>query len=79
MKKIIKNISRVLFILLLIFSIFGTINVLAEEIIFKVTNIRVKEKSDSVTVNNVSLSNGQLNNDVEFKYKDDYIKYSITR
>ena len=78
MKKTIKNISRVLFILLLIFSIFGTINVLAEEIIFKVTNISVKEKSDSVTVNNASLSNGQLNNDVEFKYKDDYIKYSIT-
>ena len=78
MKKVIKNISRVLFSLLLIFSVFSTLNVLAEEVIFKITNISVKEKSDKVTVNDVSLSGGQLNNDIVFTEKNDYIKYNIT-
>lgn len=78
MKKTIKNISRVLFSLLLIFSIFSTINVLAEEVIFKITNIGVKEKSSGVKVNNVSLSGNTVTNDVVFTNKDDYIKYNIT-
>ena len=78
MKKVLKNISRVLFSLLLIFSIFGTFNVLAEEVIFKVTNISVKEKSDGVIVNNVSLNSGNITNDIVFTNKDDYIKYNIT-
>ena len=78
MKKILKNISRVLFSLLLIVSIFGTFNVLAEEVIFKITNISVKEKSDKVTVNDVSLSGGSIVNDIVFTDKDDYITYNIT-
>ena len=78
MKKIVKNISRVLFSLLLIFSLFSTINVLAEEVIFQITNISVKEKSSGVTVNDVSISGGELNNDIIFDSKDDYIKYDIT-
>lgn len=78
MKKVLKNISRVLFSLLLIVSIFGTFDVLAEEVIFKITNISVKEKSDKVTVNDVSLSGGSIVNDIIFTEKDDYIKYNIT-
>ena len=78
MKKVLKNISRVLFSLLLIVSIFGTFNVLAETVIFQITKIEVKEKSDKVTVNDVSLSGGQLKNDIVFTEKDDYIKYNIT-
>ena len=78
MKKVIKNISRVLFSLLLIFSIFSIVNVLAEEAIFQITNISVKEKSDKVTVNDVSISGGELNNDIEFTDLNDYIKYDIT-
>ena len=78
MKKILKNISRVLFSLLLIVSIFGTFNVLAEEVIFKITNISVKENSSGVTVNDVSLSGGSITNDIVFTNKDDYITYNIT-
>lgn len=78
MKKIIKNITRVLFSLLLIVSIFGAFNVLAETVVFRITKIEVKEKSDKVTVNDVSLSGGQLKNDIVFTEKDDYIKYNIT-
>lgn len=78
MKKVLKNISRVLFSLLLIVSIFGTFNVLAEEVIFKIINISVKEKSNGVTVNDVSLSGGSIVNDIVFTDKDDYITYNIT-
>ena len=78
MKRVLKNISKVLFSLLLIFSIFGTINVLAEEVIFKITNISVKEKSSGVTVNDVSLSGETITNDIVFTDKDDYITYNIT-
>ena len=82
MKKIIKNISRFLFSLLLIVSIFGTFNVLAETVIFQITKIEVKEKSDKVTVNDVvndvSLSGGSIVNDIVFTEKDDYIIYNIT-
>ena len=78
MKKIIKNISRVLFSLLLIVSIFGAFNVLAEEVIFKITKIEVKEKSDKVKVNDVSLSGGSLINDIVFTDVNDYVKYDIT-
>ena len=78
MKKLIKNIFRVLFSLLLIFSVFSIVNVVAEEAIFQITNISVKEKSDKVTVNDVSISGGELNNDIEFTDLNDYIKYDIT-
>ena len=78
MKKVLKNISRVLFSLLLVVSIFGVVNVLAAEVIFKITDISVKEKSDAVTVNDVSLSGETINNDVVFTYLNDYITYDIT-
>ena len=78
MNKTIKKITRVLFSLLLIVSIFGTFNVFAEKVIFKITNIEVKEKSDKVTINDVSLSSGSIINDIVFTEKDDYIKYKIT-
>ncbi|MBO6194837.1 MAG: hypothetical protein J6O56_00665 [Bacilli bacterium] len=78
MKKIFKGISRVVFSLLLIVSIFGAVNVLAEEVIFKITKIEVKEKSDKVTVNDVSLSGGLITNDIVFTDKDDFITYNIT-
>ena len=78
MKKIIKNISRVVFSLLLIVSIFGAFNVFAADVIFQITGISVKEKSDKVTVNDVSLSGGSINNDIVFTDQGDYITYDIT-
>ena len=50
MKKVLKNISRVLFSLLLVVSIFGVVNVLADEIVLKITKVEIKEKSNDVTV-----------------------------
>lgn len=78
MKNRMRIFSKFLFGLLLIFSLFSTINVLAEEVIFQITNISVKEKSSGVTVNDVSLSSGRLNNDIVFTDVNDYIKYNVT-
>ena len=78
MKNRMRFFSKFLFGLLLIFSLFSTINVLAEEVIFQITNISVKEKSSGVTVNDVSLSSGRLNNDIVFTDVNDYIKYNVT-
>ena len=73
-----KKIFRIFFSLLLIFSVFGVVNVLAAEGVFKITNISVKEKSNGVTVNDVSLSEGVIVNNIIFTNEDDYIKYDIT-
>lgn len=78
MKKLIKQSSKLLCFVLLIISIFGIVNVLAEENIFKITNISVKEKSNGVNVKDVSLSDGVINNNISFDNKDEYIKYDIT-
>ena len=78
MKNKIKYISRILCSLLLVVSIFGIYKAKAEDAIFKITNISVKEKSDKVSVIDVSLSGGNIKNDVVFTDKDDYIKYNIT-
>ena len=78
MKKVFKGIFRVVFSLLLVFSIFGAFNVFAADVIFQITGISVKEKSDKVTVNNVSLSGGSINNDIVFTDQGDYITYDIT-
>jgi len=78
MKNKIKYISRILCSLLLVVSIFGIYKAKAEDAIFKLTNISVKEKSNKVSVIDVSLSGGNIKNDVVFTDKDDYIKYNIT-
>ena len=60
-----------LFSILLLVSIFGTLNVLTKEVIFKIAKIEVKGKSDGVMVNDVSISTEILNNDIVFTNKDD--------
>ena len=78
MKKVLKNISRVLFSLLLVVSIFGVVNVLADQIVLKITKVEIKEKSNDVTVNDVSITGDSLNNNITFTEKGEYIKYEIT-
>ena len=73
-----KRFLKVLLTLILVFSIFNIVSVYAEEVIFKVTKVEVKEKSDGVIVNDVSVKDGTITNDIDFSSKDDYIKYNIT-
>ena len=78
MKKFLTITSRSLFALVLLFCIFKSFTILADTSIFQITKIEVKDKSEGVVVNDVSLSNGSLNNDIIFSGKDDYVKYNIT-
>ncbi|MBO4245805.1 MAG: BspA family leucine-rich repeat surface protein [Bacilli bacterium] len=78
MKKALLIASRVLLTIVLAFCIFKTCNILADTSIFQITKIEVKDKSEGVVVNSVGLSEGQLQNDIIFSAKDDYIKYNIT-
>ncbi|MBO4245496.1 MAG: BspA family leucine-rich repeat surface protein [Bacilli bacterium] len=78
MKKALLIASRVLFAVVLAFCIFKTCSILADTSIFQITKIEVKDKSEGVVVNSVGLSEGQLQNDIIFSAKDDYIKYNIT-
>lgn len=78
MKKNIKNISKIFFVTIFLFSIFKVINVLAEDVDFKVTKVEIKEKSEGVKVNKFSYDGGEVTNNIIFTNKDDYIKYNIT-
>ena len=78
MKKFLAITSRSLFVLVLLFCIFKSFTILADATIFQITKIEVKEKSEGVVVNDVSLSNGSLNNDIIFSAKDDFVKYNVT-
>lgn len=78
LKKIIKNISKILFSLILLVSVFSTVKILAEEAIFKITKIEVEEISDKAIINDISISDGSLKNDIGFTDKNDYVKYKIT-
>ena len=73
-----KRILKVLLTLILVFNIFNIISVYAEEAIFKVTKVEIKEKSNGVIVNDVSVNSDIITNDIDFSSKDDYIKYNIT-
>ena len=78
MKKTLLIASRVLFAVVIAFCVFKTFSILADTNIFEITKIEVKDKSKGVVVNSVGLSEGQLQNDIIFSAKDDYIKYNIT-
>ena len=72
-----KKIFKVIFVILFLFSIFRIYNVSAHDTIFEFTKIEVKEKTDGVEVNDVSINDGALTNDIVFTNKDDYIKYNL--
>ena len=79
MNKILKNIVRIGFSILFVISMFGTINILANQTDFSVTNLEVKEISDKTTLNKANLTgNSTIDNDIIFASVGDYIKYNIT-
>ena len=69
---------KILLTLVLAFSIFKVFNVLADNVIFKVTDIEVIDKSEKVVINDVSLNNGSLTNDVMYHSVGDYVEYKLT-
>ena len=78
MKETLRKTAKLLCTFLLVISAFSIVNVLADEAIFEVTNIKVKEKSSGVEVNDVSLASGEITNDIVFSKKNESITYDIT-
>lgn len=72
-----KKIFRIIFLIMLLVSIFKIYNVSAEDTIFKLTKIEVKEKTNGVEINDVSFNDGIFTNDIIFTDKNDYIKYNL--
>ena len=77
MKKF-RRIFKFVFMFLFIISIIGITSVFAGNVTLKITNVEVKEKSDTVDVNNVSLDGEEIINDISLLNQDDYIIYNIT-
>lgn len=78
MKYVLNRIIIIIFIVLLTISVFGVAKTFAKSEIFKVTKVKIADKSDTVIVNDVSLDEDVINNDIVLTNKDDYIKYNIT-
>ena len=78
MKKIIGIASKIFLSLLLVVSVLGLTRVFADNAVFKITNIGIKEKTDGVIVNDASISHDEINNDIVLTDKDDFITYNIT-
>lgn len=78
MNSTLKRVFTVFLSLSLIVSILGLTNIFAENTIFKVKNIEIKEKTDGVIVYNVSINQDEIINDIVLTDKDDYITYNIT-
>ena len=78
MKKLNRNLLRVVFSLVLVISIFGIYNVFAGTDIFNITKAEVVDKTNKTIVNKANLTSGIIDNDVIFTDLNDYVKYAIT-
>ncbi|MCR5788055.1 MAG: InlB B-repeat-containing protein [Bacilli bacterium] len=75
--KYIKNITRTLLFVLLAFFTFNIISAFADSVVFKITDISVKDKSSGTTVNTLELDDGSVANNILFDGVNDYITYKI--
>ena len=78
MKKVLKKSSRVLFLILLVVSIFNIFNVLAEEVVFKITNIEIKDKSIGVDASIVDYDNDNVKTNITYHNLNDYVVFDVT-
>ena len=78
MERKIKFILRGVFLILFIACAFCVINTHADEQKFEITNLEVIDKSEGVTIDDVSLDDGIINSEITFAKINDYIKYAIT-
>ena len=78
MKKVLKKSSRVLFLILLVVSIFNIFNVLGEEVVFKITNIEIKDKSNGVDASIVDYDNDNVKTNITYHNLNDYVVFDVT-
>lgn len=77
MKKSVKKILSLFLIITFVFSAFGIIKATADTTAFTLTDATVKEKSDKVE-SDISVSNGNVTNNLTFHKLNDYIVYKLT-
>ncbi len=78
-KKIIKTrLFTLFFSVMFIISLFMGLNALAETNPFRLTNVTIEEKSDTVTGTIENLDIDKLESDITFHKLNDYVKYKIT-
>ena len=70
--------KKIIFILLMIVSIFGIINVKAETKNIELTKIDVLEKSSTITVVEPVISNNEITSSITFNQVDDYVEFKLT-
>lgn len=74
-----KCFRRILFVFLfVIISIFGMVGVYAENKNIEVTDIKVKDKSGTITVDNPTISNSEINSGIKFNEIDDFVTFELT-
>ena len=73
-----KNIKRVLLVLLMFITVFGISNVKALGKDIKVTDITVKDKSGTITVVDPTLSGDEVTSNITFNKKDDFVTFELT-
>lgn len=78
MKKTLKKYSKILFSVLLVFSIFGILNTSAEEIVFKITKIEIKDKSNGVDASIVNYDNDNVKTNITYHKLNDYVVFNVT-
>ena len=71
MKKLINSI-------LIIISLFLIVNVNADTNNIVVTNVTVKDKSDTITVNTPVLSSNEITSNITFNEENDYVELELT-
>ncbi len=76
MKRVFKNLSFVF--LFAVISILGLTSVNAESKNIEVTDIRVINMSDTITVSKPTISNGEISSSIKFNELNDFVTFELT-
>ncbi len=77
-KRVFKKLFLVLMIISLLLSIFNVGKILAAEPTFKLSNVKIEDKSSGVETYIESYTDNKLVTDTTFHKLDDYVKYKLT-
>ena len=77
-KRIFKKLFLVLMIISLLLSVFNVGKILASEPTFKLSNVKIEDKSSGVEAYIESYTDNKLVTDTTFHKLNDYVKYKLT-
>ena len=70
--------KKVIFLLLMIVSIFGIANVNASSNSIELTRVDIEDKSDTITVNEPIFSLNEITSNITFNKINDYVEFKLT-